>query len=528
MKKLVSYRQIDSNSSGIVIHNVIEAFLNQFKTNDTNFNQCTEFNSFYLLTELLEGLPHSFNKQDIDDWFQKNPRSNTAAMSQSIFSDICTESAQLVQKLIAESSKLNSVKSWIAVQYTTEANDNPSHAVVVYEAKDAYVVLNINRCKVMCVPKNGEKIQFRPEKYIWYDESNHRLIKQADFADKTLYYIPLKSKDVTENLSELAKTRKEFLWKTFKNKGLFFLQNFKVNYDEDRMFPVSKISVCLIDEVVYFKQNQRTTELRLNEDECKRNFEKMSSEQLGSYNISDEEVRRLISILINNFAKLKTLKNVMMGLEEEAFEKVTLKRLIASLPDINNSPKNYGTIKQIVIRPNTDEREAKETAVLKKTIGVKGDNYFEKPCSVTKDKLRHPEREIAIVNWRVMQAISPDQNRIELAGDQLYVDFDISKENCPPGTRLRIGEAVIEITSSPHNPCKKFSIRFGPDATRFTARKERGTLLRGVFAKVIKEGEIKKDDKIIIVNSFPCILMTSITITMIFLLMCYVNSSNEL
>ncbi len=99
--------------------------------------------------------------------------------------------------------------------------------------------------------------------------------------------------------------------------------------------------------------------------------------------------------------------------------------------------------------------------------------------------------QITIINARAIALISPDPDRRPLAGDQLHVDLDLSLENLPPGTRLAIGSAVVEVTAQPHSGCKKFSARFGSEARRFVTSPEGSALrMRGVNAKVVQPGTI--------------------------------------
>jgi MOSC domain-containing protein YiiM len=77
------------------------------------------------------------------------------------------------------------------------------------------------------------------------------------------------------------------------------------------------------------------------------------------------------------------------------------------------------------------------------------------------------------------------------------VDLDLSGENIPPGTRIAVGDAVIEVTKPPHLGCKKFVERFGMDAMSF-ANSDFGRLhnLRGINAMVITSGEIGVGDAV--------------------------------
>ena len=91
------------------------------------------------------------------------------------------------------------------------------------------------------------------------------------------------------------------------------------------------------------------------------------------------------------------------------------------------------------------------------------------------------------MNARAAALVAGDRERWPLAGDQLYVDLDLSGENLPPGTRLAIGSAVVEVTDEPHTGCKKFSARFGLDALEFVNSPEgRALNLRGINTRVVE------------------------------------------
>ncbi|MEO6590493.1 MAG: hypothetical protein ABIP06_14440 [Pyrinomonadaceae bacterium] len=114
---------------------------------------------------------------------------------------------------------------------------------------------------------------------------------------------------------------------------------------------------------------------------------------------------------------------------------------------------------------------------------------------MTKDKKPHPEMQINIMNSRAISLIAQTKDRWQLAGDQLFVDMDLSEENLPPKSRLAIGSAVLEITEVPHNGCIKFTKRFGKDAVKFVNSKFGKQLhLRGLNAKVVKSGMIRTGD----------------------------------
>lgn len=174
---------------------------------------------------------------------------------------------------------------------------------------------------------------------------------------------------------------------------------------------------------------------------------------------------------------------------------LTLAELEAGLDKIFQSPKDEGILEMIVARPNINERNILETGELNTETGLVGDNWKTRGSSRTNDGFGHPEMQLNIINARAISLIAQTKERRQMAGDQLYVDFDLSEENLPPGSRLQIGSAIIEITNIPHNGCKKFTNRFGIDAVRFVNSEIGKQLhLRGLNAKVVRAGKIRIGD----------------------------------
>jgi hypothetical protein len=174
---------------------------------------------------------------------------------------------------------------------------------------------------------------------------------------------------------------------------------------------------------------------------------------------------------------------------------LTLEDLEAGLDDIRRSPKDEGMLEMIVRRPRTDEREVLEVGELDLVEGLRGDNWRTRGSSVTADGSAHPDTQLNLMNSRVIALLAQDRKRWQLAGDQLYVDMDLSAENLPPGSRLAIGSTLIRVTAQPHTGCKKFAERFGADATRFVNSATGKELkLRGINAKVVQPGIVRVGD----------------------------------
>ena len=172
--------------------------------------------------------------------------------------------------------------------------------------------------------------------------------------------------------------------------------------------------------------------------------------------------------------------------------------LEAGLDEIRRSPTDSGTLDVIVRRPAVDAREVLDEAELSLTDGVVGDSWRDRPSGRTGDGSPHPDMQLNVINARLSRLIAgvADHDRA-LAGDQLHVDLDLTPENLPAGTRLAIGDAVIEVTDQPHTGCAKFAARFGAEALRFVNTGEGKQLrLRGVNAKVVVPGTIRRGDTI--------------------------------
>jgi hypothetical protein len=176
---------------------------------------------------------------------------------------------------------------------------------------------------------------------------------------------------------------------------------------------------------------------------------------------------------------------------------LTTEELERGLPQIRRSPRNDGALQMIVRRPQIDAREQLQEARLDLQEGLVGDNWRTRGSSRTPDGSAHPEMQINIMNARVAALVAQDRARWQLAGDQLYVDLDLSVDNLPAGAQLAIGSAVLEVTTIPHAGCKKFRDRFGLEALKFVNSEEGKRLrLRGLNARVVRPGVIRVGDAV--------------------------------
>jgi hypothetical protein len=171
---------------------------------------------------------------------------------------------------------------------------------------------------------------------------------------------------------------------------------------------------------------------------------------------------------------------------------LTMEELEAALDHLREAPKNDGVLHLIVRRPAVDEREVVEEAELDPVMGLIGDSWHLRRSSRTPDGSPHPDMQINIMNARVTALVAQERERWQLAGDQLYLDMDLSKENLPGGSRIALGTAILEVSPLPHTGCHKFVSRFGLDAMKFvnsTIGKQ--LCLRGINAKVVQGGVVK-------------------------------------
>jgi hypothetical protein len=180
---------------------------------------------------------------------------------------------------------------------------------------------------------------------------------------------------------------------------------------------------------------------------------------------------------------------VARHLDTEALER--------GLDSVRSAPRDVGTVDLIVRRPVEDRREVLEVGELDLTVGLVGDDWSRRPSARTDDGAPHPDMQLNVMNSRVTALVAGQRDRWPLAGDQLYLDLDLSVDNLPAGTRLALGTAVIEITDQPHLGCAKFTRRFGLDAHRWVNSEHGKRLrLRGACAKVVQPGTVRAGDAV--------------------------------
>ena len=191
-----------------------------------------------------------------------------------------------------------------------------------------------------------------------------------------------------------------------------------------------------------------------------------------------------------------------MGNKVDLVGHPTAEQLEAGLEHVRQSPANGGALLMIVRRPGTNEREVVEEGALDVNLGLVGDNWKARGNPLAANGKASPEAQVTVINARLLHLVAEAEERWPLAGDQLIVDMDLSVENLPPGTRLRIGSAVLEVSAKPHTGCAKFEARFGRAALKFISSPVgRSLRLRGLNARVVEPGTIRVGDAVTVASS---------------------------
>jgi MOSC domain-containing protein YiiM len=181
----------------------------------------------------------------------------------------------------------------------------------------------------------------------------------------------------------------------------------------------------------------------------------------------------------------------------ETLQHLSMTELEAGMETIRQAPNDDGTLRMIVRRPAVDEREVIPEGQLTTEDGLVGDTWKDRLSRHTPDGSANIDAQITIMNARAIALLAQSEDCWSLAGDQLYVDLNLGEENLPPGARLAIGSAILEVSAQPHTGCNKFSSRFGVEALKFVNSPEGKQFhLRGINTRVVQSGTIHVGDAV--------------------------------
>ena len=176
-------------------------------------------------------------------------------------------------------------------------------------------------------------------------------------------------------------------------------------------------------------------------------------------------------------------------------EHLSREHLEAGLDHVRDSPQDRGRLVLVVRRPAAGQRDLPEEALLNQVTGLDGDNWLTRGSSSTPDGSAHPDKQVTVINARLAELVAGGTEQMALAGDQLYVDLDLSVDNLPAGSLLAVGEAVLRVSEAPHTGCAKFVERFGAEAMRFVnSRTGRRLRLRGMNTRIVVPGTVRLGD----------------------------------
>ena len=175
----------------------------------------------------------------------------------------------------------------------------------------------------------------------------------------------------------------------------------------------------------------------------------------------------------------------------------TRAELEAAIPQIENAPKDEASVALIVVRPDHGERETPEYVRVSADGGVEGDHWAKGCWLTTEDGRPDPRVQINLMSVRAAEAVAGDPANWPPAGNNFFVDLDLSPDNLAPGSRVALGSAEIEISDEPNKGCQKFIDHYGRDACVFV-NVGRGLQfrMRGLYARVVKDGEVRLGDRV--------------------------------
>jgi MOSC domain-containing protein YiiM len=169
----------------------------------------------------------------------------------------------------------------------------------------------------------------------------------------------------------------------------------------------------------------------------------------------------------------------------------------ARLPEILSAPRQNGTLELIVMRPGRGERVVPDRMEVTAATGLPGDHWITGTGHALEEGVGDPDSQICMMMASCIRAIAGDKTHWPPAGDNFFIDMDLTPANMPPGTRFVIGSAEFVVTELPHNACQLFIDRYGRDACVFVSTGEgKKHRLRGIYSRVTRNGTVSVGDSV--------------------------------
>ncbi|MDQ2646791.1 MAG: hypothetical protein M3020_23510 [Myxococcota bacterium] len=181
------------------------------------------------------------------------------------------------------------------------------------------------------------------------------------------------------------------------------------------------------------------------------------------------------------------------GLRGDRARHLTRAALEAAIARLAPAPRDAGKVVLLVARGPRGERTLHEEARLTEREGMPGDRWF------GQDKYG-PDYQLATVRADFARVIANGQP-LELHGDNLFLELELSSENLPTGSLVRLGQALLRVTPRAHKGCKKWVQRFGLAPLQMSvAPAHRRLHLRGIYLQVVEAGRVRVGDAAAVVE----------------------------
>lgn len=174
---------------------------------------------------------------------------------------------------------------------------------------------------------------------------------------------------------------------------------------------------------------------------------------------------------------------------------VSAEALAAALPHMLAAPKDTTTVAQLCFRPARNQRSFPGTLRFTRVEGIPGDRWLTEPWLTLPDGSPDPRIQISILPLRVLDVVWQDRDTAPHPGDTIIADLDCSEANLPENTLLRVGTALLRVSSVFNGGCVKWKARYGQPAKDWIVAPGHPTLrLRGILCAVVEDGVVSLGD----------------------------------